>query len=52
MKSAKFRWVLFQYKNRRELVILSKFKTKKEAEKAREKCPESKARKIGIGVQF
>jgi len=49
MKAAK-RWFLFEYKNR-ELVILSKpFKTKKEAEKARLKYPERRAKKVGIGV--
>jgi len=43
------RWVLYEYKGR-ELVILSKsFKTKEAAEKAREKYPDSKRRKIGIG---
>jgi len=49
MKSAKLRWVLYQYKDR-ELAILSKpFKTKKEAEKAREKYAEWQRRQIGIG---
>jgi len=44
------RWVLFEYKCL-ELVILSKpFKTKELAEKARQKYPEQRARKIGIGV--
>ena len=49
MKSSA-RWALFEYKGR-ELVILSKpLKTKELAEKARSKYPESRARKIGIGV--
>jgi hypothetical protein len=44
------RWVLFEYKGL-ELVILSKpFKAKKLAEKARQKYPEHRARKIGIGA--
>jgi len=44
------RWLLFEYKGL-ELVILSKpFKTKELAEKARQKYPESRAKKIGIGV--
>jgi hypothetical protein len=44
------RWVLFEYQGL-ELVILSKpFKTKKLAEKARQKYPDSVQRKIGIGV--
>ena len=44
------RWPLFEYKGL-ELVILSKgFKTKKLAEKARQKYPERIRRKIGIGV--
>jgi Txe/YoeB family toxin of Txe-Axe toxin-antitoxin module len=44
------RWVLFEYKGL-ELVILSKpFKTKEQAEKARQNYPEHWARKIGIGV--
>jgi hypothetical protein len=44
------RWVLFEYKGL-ELVILSKpLKTKKLAEKARQKYPEQRASKIGIGV--
>jgi hypothetical protein len=44
------RWVLFEY-NGLELVVLSKpFKTKKLAEKARQKYPERERRKIGIGV--
>jgi len=49
MKSS-VRWLLFEYKGL-ELVILSKpFKTKELAEKARQKYPESRAKKIGIGV--
>ena len=48
MKSAK-RWFLYEYKGR-ELVILSKsYKTKKLAEKAREKYSDNVRRKIGIG---
>jgi hypothetical protein len=44
------RWLLFEY-NGLELVILSKgFKTKKLAEKARQKYPDRERRKIGIGV--
>jgi hypothetical protein len=44
------RWFLFEYQGL-ELVILSKgFKTKKLAEKARQKYPEHRARKVGIGV--
>jgi hypothetical protein len=44
------RWLLFEYQGL-ELVILSKpFKTKKLAEKARQKYPDRVARKIGIGV--
>jgi hypothetical protein len=44
------RWLLFEYKGF-ELVILSKsFKSKKLAEKARSKYPDSVGRKIGIGV--
>jgi hypothetical protein len=43
------RWVLHEYKGR-ELKIFSKsFKTKALAEKAREKYPEDKRRKIGVG---
>jgi hypothetical protein len=49
MKSS-VRWLLFEYKDL-ELVILSKpFKTKKLAEKARQKYPDSVRRKIGIGL--
>jgi hypothetical protein len=48
------RWFLFEYQGLElviQLVILSKgFKTKKLAEKARQKYPEHRARKIGIGV--
>jgi len=45
MKSAKLRWVLYQYKGH-DLVILSKgFKTKEEAEKARLKYPDSTRKK-------
>jgi hypothetical protein len=44
------RWLLFEYKDL-ELVILSKpFKTKKLAEKVRQKYPERARRKIGVGV--
>jgi hypothetical protein len=44
------RWLLFEYKGR-ELVILSKpFNTKELAEKARQKYPEGRARKIGVGI--
>jgi hypothetical protein len=44
------RWLLFEYKGL-ELVILSKaFKTKKLAEKARQKYPDRMRRKIGIGL--
>jgi hypothetical protein len=44
------RWLLFEYKGL-ELVILSKpSKTKKLAEKARQKYPDRVRRKIGIGV--
>jgi len=44
------RWFLFEYQGR-NLVILSKgFKTKELAEKARQKYPEGRAKKIGIGV--
>jgi hypothetical protein len=49
MKSS-VRWLLFQYKGL-ELVILWKpFKTKELAEKARQKYPERRAKKIGIGL--
>jgi len=49
MKSSA-RWLLFEYKAS-ELVILSKpFKTKRLAEKARQKYPDRDRRKIGIGV--
>jgi len=44
------RWLLFEYKAG-ELAILSKpFKTKKLAEKARQKYPDRVRKKIGIGV--
>jgi hypothetical protein len=44
------RWLLFEYQGL-ELVILSKaFKTKKLAEKARQKYPDRMRRKIGIGL--
>ena len=44
------RWFLFEYQGL-ELVILSKpFKTKKLAEKARQKYPDRVARKIGIDL--
>jgi hypothetical protein len=44
------RWLLFEYEGR-ELTPLSKpFKTKKEAEKAREKYPERLRKRIGLGV--
>jgi hypothetical protein len=44
------RWFLFEYQGRK-LAILSKgFKTKKLAEKARQKYPDRVARKIGIGL--
>jgi hypothetical protein len=44
------RWLLFEYVGR-ELTPLSKpFKTKKEAEKAREKYPERLRKGIGVGV--
>jgi hypothetical protein len=44
------RWMLFQYIHG-ELTPLSKpLKTKKEAEKAREKHPERLRKRIGIGV--
>jgi hypothetical protein len=43
-------WLLFKYVGR-ELTPLSKpFKTKKEAEKEREKYPERLRKKIGLGV--
>jgi hypothetical protein len=43
-------WLHFEYVGR-ELTPLSKpFKTKKEAEKAREKYPERLRRRIGVGV--
>ena len=43
-------WLLFEYEGR-ELTPLSKpFKTKKEAEKAREKYPERLRKRIGVGV--
>jgi hypothetical protein len=41
-------WVLYTY-NEGQLVILSKFKTKQDAEKAREKYPERERGKIGVG---
>jgi hypothetical protein len=44
------RWLLFEYKGG-ELAILSKpFKTKKLAQKARQKYPDRERKKIGIGV--
>jgi hypothetical protein len=44
------RWLLFEYEGR-ELTPLSKpFKTKKEAEKEREKYPERLRKRIGVGV--
>ena len=44
------RWLLFEYVGR-ELTPLSKpFKTKKQAEKAREKYAERLRKRIGLGV--
>jgi len=44
------RWLLFEYQGL-ELVMLSKpFKTKRLAEKERQKYPDRIRRKIGIGV--
>ena len=44
------RWLLFEYVGR-ELTPLSKpFKTKKQAEKAREKYPKRERKTIGLGV--
>ena len=43
-------WLLFKYVGG-ELTPLSKpFKTKKQAEKAREKYPERERKKVGLGV--
>jgi len=43
------RWVLFENKHGK-LVLLSKpFKTKKAAEKAREKYPDGERNKVGVG---
>jgi hypothetical protein len=44
------RWVLFEYVEREPKVLSKPFKTKKEAEKARQEYPERKRRKIAVGV--
>jgi hypothetical protein len=48
MKST-HQWVLFTHDGKRLVVLSKKFKTKRDAEKAREKYPEQKRRAIGIG---
>ena len=46
-------WVLYTH-NGKSLIAVSpkKFKTKKDAEKAREKYPEQERRAIGVGRSF
>jgi hypothetical protein len=43
-------WLLFRYINGEFTPLSKPFKTKAEAEKAREKNPERERREIGIGV--
>lgn len=51
MPKIKQEWVLYEYKNRDELVILSKpFKSRSEAEKARQKLPQRERGRVGIGT--
>ena len=44
------KWVLFQYADRVPVPISKPFKTRKLAEKARDRYPELERRKIGIGA--
>jgi hypothetical protein len=51
MAKIKQKWVLYEYKNRNEMVILSKpFKSRKEAEKTRQKLSERERGRVGIGT--
>jgi hypothetical protein len=44
-------WVLYEYKNKHEMAILSKpCKTREEAEKLRQKFSERERGRIGVGV--
>jgi hypothetical protein len=43
-------WLLFEYAGLEFTPLAKPFKTKKQAEKAREKCPERLRKKIGVGV--
>jgi len=42
-------WVLYTHDGKGLVLLSKKFKTKKDAEKAREKYPEQKRRAIGVG---
>ena len=43
-------WLIFKYIDGEFTPLSNSFKTKEQAEKAREKYPEQERRKIGIGV--
>jgi hypothetical protein len=44
------RWLLFEYVGLEFTPLSKPFKTKEQAEKAREKYPERERKKIGLGV--
>jgi hypothetical protein len=44
------RWILFEYLGREFTPLSKPFKTKKQAEKARQKYPERLRKRIGIGT--
>ncbi len=44
------RWLLFKYVNGEFTPLSKPFKTKKQAEKARQKYPERQRKAIGLGV--
>jgi hypothetical protein len=44
------RWMLFQYAHGKFTPLSKPFKTKEQAEKAREKYPERERKRIGLGV--
>jgi hypothetical protein len=44
------RWFLFEYEGQKMVILSKGFKTKKLAEKARQKYPDRAGKKIGIGL--
>ena len=43
-------WVLYEYVEHQPKMLSKKFKTKKEAERARQRLPQKKANRVGVGT--